>query len=138
MKVNYLAVLVAGLASWLVGALWYGVLFTNKWIELMGWDQQKVAQMQQQSSAKPMVISLVAALVTACILALIFARAGVNNWLDGLKMAGYIWLGFVAFIGIDTVIFEERKYGLYQINSTYHLVCLLIAGAILGAWRKKS
>jgi hypothetical protein len=138
MRINYLAVIVAGLANWLLGWLWYGVLFSNKWIELMGWDAQKVAQVQQQGEIKPMIYSLVGGLVTALILAYIYARAEINTWLDGLKYAGLIWLGFVALIGMDTVLFEERKYGLYQINSTYHLAGLLIAGAIIGAWRKKS
>ena len=138
MKINYLAVIVAGLANWLLGALWYGPLFGNKWLQLMGWDQAKVAAVQQQGVAKSMIISFIGALLTALILAVIYARAGVQSWLDGLKIALYIWFGFVALIGMDTVIFEQRNYGLYQINSTYHLAGLLIAGAIIGAWRKKS
>ncbi len=36
MRINYLAVICAALAHWLVGGLWYGALFGNKWIELMG------------------------------------------------------------------------------------------------------
>ena len=138
MRINYLAVIVAGLANWLLGWLWYGVLFSKKWIELMGWDEQKVAQIQQQGEITPIIYSFVGALVTALILAFIYARAEINTWIEGLKYGAFIWLGFVALIGMDTVLFEERKYGLYQINSAYHLVGLLIAGAIIGAWRKKS
>lgn len=137
MRINYLAVAVAGLAHWLIGALWYGALFGNKWIELMGWDQQKLAQVQQQGAAKAMIISLVGVLLMTLVQAIIFTRAEVKTWLDGLKTAGFIWLGFVAVIGMDTVLYEERKYMLYQINSSYHLVGLLIAGAILATWRKK-
>ena len=137
MRLNYLAVIVAGLAHWLVGALWYGALFSNKWIELMGWDQQKVAQIQQQGAAKPMLTSLFGALLTTLAQAVIFGRAEVKTLYDGLKIAGFIWLGFVAVIGMDTVLYEERKFMLYGINSSYHLVGLLIAAAILAAWRKK-
>lgn len=137
MRINYLAVVVAGLAQWLIGALWYGLLFSNKWIELMGWDQQKIAQVQQQGGTKSLITSLVGALLTTLALAMIFARAEVKSWLDGLKVAGIIWLGFVAVIGMDTVLYEERKYLLYQINSGYHLVGLLVAGVILAVWRKK-
>lgn len=138
MKINYLAVLVAGLANWLLGWVWYGLLFGNKWMQLMGWDQQKVDAVQQEGATRQMIISLIGALVTALILAMIYARAGVQSWLDGLKLAALIWLGFVALTGMDSVVYEGRNYGLYQINSTYHLAGLLIAGAILGAWRKKS
>jgi hypothetical protein len=137
MRINYLAVIVASLAHWLIGALWYGALFGNKWIELMGWDQQRVAQIQQQGAAKPMITSLFGTLLTTLAQAVIFARAEVKTWLDGLKIAAFIWLGFVAVIGMDTVLYEERKYLLYQINSGYHLVGLLVAGAVLALWRRK-
>lgn len=35
MKINYPAVLVAALAHFVVGGLWYGLIFTNKFIELI-------------------------------------------------------------------------------------------------------
>ena len=38
MRINYLAVLVAAIAHFLVGGLWYGLLFGNKFVELIGWE----------------------------------------------------------------------------------------------------
>lgn len=36
MKINYPAVLVAGILHWILGAVWYGI-FSNKFVELMAW-----------------------------------------------------------------------------------------------------
>ena len=36
-EINYIAVLVAAVAAYAVGALWYGFLFKKKWGELMGY-----------------------------------------------------------------------------------------------------
>ena len=36
MKINYLAVFVCGVLYWLLGSLWYGVLFGQRWMDLEG------------------------------------------------------------------------------------------------------
>ena len=38
MKINYPAVLVATIVHFLIGGLWYGLLFSNKFVELIAWS----------------------------------------------------------------------------------------------------
>ena len=57
--------------------------------------------------------------------------------MEGLQTAFWLWLGFVATTQIATVIFEERKLGLYLLNIGYQLVGCAIAGVILAVWRKR-
>ena len=45
MKIKYLAVLVAAIIHWVLGGIWYGVFFKNKFIELIGWTPAQLQQM---------------------------------------------------------------------------------------------
>jgi len=54
--------------------------------------------------------------------------------LEGAMLGAVVWLGFVATILINPVLFEGKSWTLYLINSGYQLVCLLVAGVILTVW----
>ena len=45
-KINWLAVLVVAVANFFVGAIWYTVLFGKLWIQLNGYTEQQVKEMQ--------------------------------------------------------------------------------------------
>ena len=48
MKTNYLAVAVAAIAYWILGALWFGVLFAKAWMQLERISPEQVAAMQRR------------------------------------------------------------------------------------------
>lgn len=133
MRINYLAVIVAAIAHWIMGAVWYG-LFSSKFIALMEWDAAKMQQVQNENHAKGYVIAFLTSLVLVFVLALFVQYAGS---VGGVKTAFLLWLGFVATTQLGSVIFEGRKPGLYLLNVGYHLVAGIVAGAIIGAWRPR-
>jgi len=45
-EINYLAVLVAAIASMALGFLWYGPLFGNQWKKLMGFTDKSMKAMK--------------------------------------------------------------------------------------------
>src|SRR5580693_9032154 len=62
MKINYPAVGVSALAYWMLGALWYGVLFGPRWMTL---EHLTVEQGKSMNSAVPYIITLVLDLLMA-------------------------------------------------------------------------
>jgi hypothetical protein len=48
--------------------------------------------------------------------------------LDGIQTAFWLWLGFIATTQLATVVFEERKLGLYLINVGYQFVACALGG----------
>ena len=135
--INLWPVLVAAVATMVVGFLWYSpLLFARPWMRLMGYDPDDKAKVQEmQKSAGPSYgISFVASLVTAFVLAKIIDITTVNSVLYGMKVGFAVWLGFVATVQLTEVLFAKKPAKLYFINTGYQLVCYLAMGAILARW----
>jgi hypothetical protein len=137
-NLNFFAVLLAAISTMVVGFLWYSpILFAKPWMREMGYDlndQVKVKEMQK--SAGPAYFgSFLASLVTAFILALFFHWLHVESLHYGLLVGFHVWLGFVATVQLTGVLFMKQSMKLFAINTGYQLVCYLVMGAILAAWR---
>jgi hypothetical protein len=137
MRINYPAVLVATIVHFLIGGLWYGLLFSNKFIELIAWSPEKLQEMQNHNPAKEMMIAFISALVLVYILAHFVQYTKARTALDGIQTAFWLWLGFIATTQLATVVFEERKLGLYLINVGYQFVACSLAGVILTLWKSR-
>ena len=137
MKINYPAVLVAGILHWILGAVWYGI-FNNKFVELIAWTPQQLNEIESQSHAKELVLAFLSSLVLVYVLAHFVQYTKATTLVGGLQTAFWLWLGFVATSQLATVIFEGRKPGLYLLNIGYQLVACLVAGALLAIWKPRA
>jgi hypothetical protein len=135
MRPNYVAVFVAALAYWLLGAVWYGALFHNAWMEL------EHVTLEQASAAgtpiAPYIISFVLNLVIGFVLAQLCAWRNANTAARGAALGILIWIGFLGPVTYTTYMYEMRPKQLFAINEFYVLVGMCLMGAILGAWPKK-
>ena len=70
MKIKYPAVLVAALVHYILGGLWYSpLLFGKKFLQVITWTPEQIAQMQAKSQAKELTIAFVTSVVLVYILA---------------------------------------------------------------------
>jgi hypothetical protein len=137
MGINLWSVLVAAIASMVVGFLWYSpLLFARPWMVLMGYDPEDKAKLKemQKGAAKMYALAFVASLVSAAVLAKIIAITTVNSAFYGMKIGFAVWLGFVTTVQLTQVLFAKQPAKLYLINTGYQLVCYLAMGAILTVW----
>ena len=137
MSVNLWSVLVAAIATMVVGFLWYSpLLFARPWMVAMGYDPEDKAKMQemQKNAGKSYAISFVASLVSAFVLGKVIDVTTVNTALYGMKVGFAIWLGFVTTVQLTAKLFGNQSTKLYLINTGYQLVCYLVMGAILAIW----
>lgn len=72
--VNYLAVLVSGVVIFVLGGLWYSVLFKKPWIRLMGIPEE---QMKEGSGAMPLLflMAFLCGLLTAYVEAIVIKQS---------------------------------------------------------------
>lgn len=133
-KVNFLAVLVASIGYMILGALWYGPLFAEPWMKLVGMTAE---QAQQGTSPVIYLVPFAGAFIGFYVLALFIDAANMGTPSGGAMVGLLAGLGFLAtFAGVNYV-FSERPLQLYLIDIGYPVLSLILAGAILGAWRKK-
>jgi hypothetical protein len=137
--INYLAVVLAAVAAWLAGAVWYGVL-AKPWVAAQGktMEQFKAEQEALRGSFRayaPFVIAFAAELVMAWMLAgtLGHLGAGQVTLRNGLIAAFFLWLGFVLATMAVNYAFGGRKPMLLAIDAGHWLLVLLVEGAIIGA-----
>ena len=136
MKIKYPAVLVAALVHYILGGLWYSpLLFGNKFVQIINWPPDKLAEIERQSHVKELAIALVTSLVLVYILAHFVQYTKARTAMAGIQTAFWLWLGFIVTTQLATVIFEQRPLGLYLLNIGYQLVGCALAGAILAVWR---
>ncbi len=137
MDVNLWPVLVAAVATMIVGFLWYSPpLFARPWMVLMGYNPEDKASLEEmrKSAGKTYAIAFVASLISAFVLGKIVEVATVNSALYGMKIGFAVWLGFVTTVQLTAVLFAKQPFKLYAINTGYQLVCYLVMGAILAMW----
>src|SRR5262245_14292231 len=135
--INYLAVLVAGIAGWLLGAGYYAALGKH-WMAAQDWPPEKIAQLQAQGpeSRIPFVIAFVATLVMAWILAGLMGHfePALATIRGGIISGAFAWLGFVITTIAVNYSFGGKKPMLTVIDGTHWLLVLIVQGAIIGAF----
>jgi Protein of unknown function (DUF1761) len=135
MKPNYVAVFVAALVYWLLGAVWFAVLFSKPWMALEHITPEQASSM---NPIAPYIISFILNLVIAFVLAQLCAWRNANTAARGAALGIVIWIGFLGPVTYSTYMYEMRPKQLFAINEFYSLVGLCLMGAILGAWTKKT
>ena len=133
--INWLAVLVAGIAYWALGALWYSkVLFANKWLAYTKINPN------DPDAKKGMGImfggSLVLMVLTATGLSILVHRMDITAcWMSGLKLGAITGLLFGTTAIAVSYLYEKRPWGLYLINCGYTLAGNIIAAVIVCCWQ---
>ncbi len=134
-NLHFLAIVVAAVAAWIFGAIYYGTL-GRKWIEAQGKtiDQCKAENSGRSTLAKtaPFVLSFIAELVMAAALSGIMFHIGIYTVRAGAFSGAMCWLGFVLTTIVVNNAYTFRKISLTAIDCGHWLGVLVIIGAILG------
>ena len=129
--VNYLAVLVAAIANYVIATIWYAVLFGKVWKKLTGIEDMKPAVMN-------MVLVFIGSLVLSFVLyhSIVFGNAYFKmSGISGGLMGGFFgWLGYIAPVTLSTKLYEKKPWGLWILDNAFWLISLLVMGTILSLW----
>jgi hypothetical protein len=130
--INYLAVLLAAAAAWVLGAGWYMALATP-WMVAAGISQEKIAASKtQRRAALRFVFAFAACVIMAWVLAGIVGHLGQVTLRSGVISGLFCWLGFVITTMLVNNSFAMRSRKLLLIDGGYWLVALALMGAIIG------
>ena len=139
--INWLAVLVAGLSSFVVGGIWYSPgLFGKAWMK----DNQLTEEdVRKGNKGKVFGWTLIFSLVMAANLAMFLApppEGCTGGCAPDVNMSWGATAGFLAGIWTFCAIaihslFEQKPWRVILINGFYSIVALTLMGAIIGVWR---
>jgi len=128
--ISIVGVIVAALAFFVLGGLWYTLLFGKAWRAEMGVSEEAAA------GARPdllmFVWSLLVALVIAGTLAKLVGPCGIEH---GLKVGVGVGAGVGAAILAQNYVYESKSFRFFLINAGYVVVGLTLMGAIIGAFQ---
>lgn len=129
-RVNHLAVIIAAIVFFALGAGWY-TLLSEQWLAGIG---KTVADIERDTggSAMSYAIGFVAILVMCYSLALALTRLDLHTMSAGIATGATVGVGFVAAMLALNYAFEGRPVDLWLINAGYAIVGLAVAGAIIG------
>lgn len=132
--INYLAVLVAGVASFALGAIWYSpVLFAKRWQNELGFTDEYLRQANMPLvMGGSLVMMIIMALGNAILQQAIYGADG--NLELGLKTGLMIGLFFSATTLAINYFYQRKSLMLWLIDALYQVFFCAIAGAIIGAW----
>ena len=131
-QINFWAVIVAALASFIVGWLWYGPLFGKLWMKLNGFTPEKLREEKGLPMPLIMVVNYVATALAAFSIAMfIGSEADASFGIFAGLMIALFWIGTSR---LNDMLYERQPFKLYLINLGYNLVIYVIMGAVLGAW----
>jgi hypothetical protein len=129
--VNYVAVIIAALAGFGLGMVWYMVL-SKPWMDAVGKTETDMPRGPAQ--VVPFAIAIIALFVMALMLAGLMGHIGDVTIRGGVISAFFVWLGFViTTMGVNHT-FGGAKPILTLIDGGYWLGVLLIQGAVIGAF----
>lgn len=133
--INWLAVIVAAVAFFGLGAVWYGPVFGKAWQKAVGLTDE---ELKSANMGKLFGSAFVFAFIISFGMAMFFFGFGENPDMNA---------GFGATMGLMTglfflfpsismnYLFARKSAGLMLIDSGYHVVAYTIVGIILGSWQ---
>lgn len=128
---NALAILVAAIAVYFVGFLFYGLIFAEVWVAATGWTEQEL-----QSGMSKMPIGFIIPFMIAIGVSLAVKWRNKPGWWGGAEtglLMGFFLMSAVVLYGY--VYSPAGGETILAIDALHQLATAGVAGAILGAWK---
>jgi hypothetical protein len=130
---SYLHVFVVAAAGFILGWLWYSVLFGRAWREEM-----KITPQAMEDCGGRMCPMLATGfffmLLSTFGLAVLIAAHHSENALKGAELGAFVGAIVVGGQMLNSAIWENRSARLLRINLGYEIVLFALQGALLGCW----
>jgi hypothetical protein len=133
--VNWLAIVVSGVAYWLLGALWYSpVLLGNAWMRASG-----IEQSDTEGGPGPVIYlaPLIGYLVSAIATGMLAVATHSTTFADGIVLGLVVGIGYTTVITAISAVFSPKMPAAatwFWITASFNLLGLLITGVLVSVW----
>ena len=132
---NYPAVIIAAIVSFVFGGIWYNAL-SKQWMAAVGIAPDRAPR--DRGGLGLYVLTFAAQLIMAWMLAGVLVhleRGGIPlTARNGAIAAAFLWFGFVITTMVVNYAFHGAKHALTLIDGVHWLCVLLLQGLVIGWW----
>ena len=132
-QINWLAILVAALAAFAAGAVWYTVLFSKAWLRY-----HLVPPERQSKLGGSLVVTfsvmILAYAVMATVLEFLIQALEIQNPLDGALLGLLIGLGVAMFVTLVENRLQKKPVKAFLIDGSFQIIMLSLMGSIIASW----
>jgi hypothetical protein len=128
LDINWLAVVVAAVATFMLGGVWYGPLFGRVWRAAEGQAEPPPSKAKHPTFVYG--LSFLLMLTAAAILAIALGRD--PNVPRGVSVGFVIGAGWVATSFGVNYLFAGRRGALFAVDAGYNIVLFSVMGLIIG------
>src|SRR3990167_3110510 len=127
-QIDLFTVIIAAVLNMVIGFFWY-----SKWLFGPAWVRLNKVNMDGKHPKMAMLYGFIASLVLAYFLAFFEAYMGVTTVADCMFVGFCAWLGFAATTQISTVIWNNRPFKAFALDTGCKLLSFLVMGGVIGA-----
>jgi len=129
--IHWLHIVVAAVAYYIIGAIWYSpLLFSKTWVK---YSNDKI---QHPDAKKDLIVLLLTSVVLMAVMVtgieIVAKSIVVLNWVHGLKLGLFIGVAFSASSVSIAYLHQKKPFQLFLIDCGYLIIGAAVAGAILG------
>ena len=138
-QINIVAIVLAVIANFFLGFVWYSFFFRQSWAREMGFDPNESPD--KSVMIRGMSLSVLGNLLLAWVF---FHNIAVwnpvtwglpavesNAFATAGEAAFFTWIGFYVPVLFNSVAWEKKSWKLFGINASYHFVSLLLVATII-------
>ena len=136
MELNYMLVVVATIAQFILGAVWYSpLLFGKWWMEIMECTNLSPEELKaMQKSMMPFYgLQFFLTLFSTFSLATFMIYVADMNSYSAYHVAFWIWIGFMAPTQISTVVWGNTKMK-FWVKQMFVMLSMQFVGIMVAAW----
>lgn len=140
--INLTAIIVAVIANFVLGFIWYTPLFGKRWAKEQGMDPNG-PRPPASVFIRGMSFMIIGNFLMAWVLAHNIAAWGIvqqqptatpmemSPMANVLSATGFTWIGFFLPVDLTRVAWERKSWTLFFIDTVYHLLSLFVVSAII-------
>jgi hypothetical protein len=132
---NWLAILCAAVAYWMVAFVWYSLVFGRIWAAEQIQHRRETCGSGKGEFVSMLVATFVSNLVASAGIACLLDHMGIGDLPTALKLGAGLALAFNITTLTIVHVWEKKSTKVWMIDASYHLVGCMVVAAILVSWR---
>lgn len=128
---NYWAITASAVTSFLIGFIWFSMIFKESYIEGLGNTQQQ----PDQKTPVPALLQLLGNMVFAVVLSWLLKKSGCVTVMQSIQFAALLWMGFIVSVLGPLYAYQAYSFKFFLIIAGAILMYFLITAILLTVWK---